>query len=66
MNNKLYEGKTPLMCACESDNLDIVKLLIEDGADSNIVRNEPEPLTPLIISVRKVNYYNSLEKPWNH
>ena len=37
INTKNSEGKTPLNCACYNDKFNIVKILIENGADKNTI-----------------------------
>jgi len=63
----MYQGKTPLMFACEIQNLSVIELLIEHGADLNIISDIDPPLTPLIISTKKVAFILiQLEEYCNH
>jgi ankyrin repeat protein len=54
INHSLYEGATPLCVAISKGEIDLVKKLIEYGADVNEKSNG---LTPLMIAAR----YNKVE-----
>ncbi|CAH0383896.1 unnamed protein product [Bemisia tabaci] len=45
MNEKTYEGETPLLVACENNNFTAVQMLLNAGCDPNISNNEG--ITPL-------------------
>jgi ankyrin repeat protein len=47
-------GETPLFFACFTGYLDVVKLLVENGATINVKNNDEE--TPLIYAVKKGDY----------
>jgi ankyrin repeat protein len=51
INNKNNVGETPLFFACFVGYLDIVKLLVDNGAIVDISNNDGE--TPLIYAVKK-------------
>ena len=53
MNHKDDLGETPLYCATEQENIEMVKYLLEQGADVNIKDYTLE--TPLQCAVRKRN-----------
>ena len=37
--NLLQDGDTALLLACTEDNVDVVKVLLQAGADKNILNN---------------------------
>lgn len=49
--DKLYEGKSLLWLCCYNNKLDILKLLLENGADPNIKNSDFDGETPLICCV---------------
>lgn len=40
INVRLADGRTPLLVCCQSGRLDIVKILVENGADTDIANGE--------------------------
>jgi hypothetical protein len=53
INSKDQSGSSPLMLACEDDNLEMVNLLLSSDADTEIANKDQE--TPLIWSVMGKN-----------
>eukprot|EP00826_Nyctotherus_ovalis_P046681 TRINITY_DN5307_c0_g2_i2.p1 TRINITY_DN5307_c0_g2~~TRINITY_DN5307_c0_g2_i2.p1 ORF type:complete len:246 (-),score=11.02 TRINITY_DN5307_c0_g2_i2:468-1205(-) len=58
VNNLTHEGKSPLICACESRSLVIVRMLLKNGADPNLSSRYDPLLTPIIAGVASVSNKN--------
>lgn len=61
MNVKNEEGMTPLHCAVNAENVDLVKVLVEHGADVKLKNNQGETAAELagaiIESRQSPSYY---------
>ena len=57
INTLAYLGRPPLVWACLGGNIQIVKFLIENGAELNYVNEQTCHLTPLMAACQEVFIY---------
>ncbi|ORX59167.1 hypothetical protein BCR36DRAFT_579792 [Piromyces finnis] len=58
VNIATKKGETALLLACQANNIEHVKLLVEHGAEINVKANIPDPYqTPLLAVISNFNHY---------
>lgn len=62
-NNKALYKKSPLIYACEANSIEIVRLLLQEGADPNLECEKP--VTALMAAVIKVFLMNCIKNKGN-
>ena len=62
VNGKNDDGKTPLMNACEEGNVEVVKQLLEKGADQNLRSKTSERPIDLNLGANNVSINGILLK----
>ena len=60
-SNEIFGGGTPLFTAIRTDNFEIIKYLVEQGADVNARRNLTQE-TPMTLAIQRTCLFKNLRK----